>query len=294
MIRRALKPLPAVFFFFSSRRRHTRCLSDWEFRRVLFRSILVFAPPVFLRVDEVRNHLDRAIAESAAGLVGQVLRDRGQPVRLRDRKPRDRQEAFARPDQRNVGAVQRRDERQVALRFVHLARQKTGRRVRDRVMHVQRVQLLVLGDLDDLRRQRQVVRRKFEERVIEKVDLVKPQPLVQHAQPRRQSVTDEMDVVAALGQLAAQLGAYYPAAAVCGEDCNADVHCGGWWLVVGGWWLVVGGWRRSLPNQPPATNHQPPLTNTYSSVASTARRGRRRSAPRGRRRLRPEIGRAHV
>src|SRR5438045_4658848 len=26
------------FFFFSSRRRHTRCLSDLEFRRVLFRS----------------------------------------------------------------------------------------------------------------------------------------------------------------------------------------------------------------------------------------------------------------
>src|SRR5262245_19912752 len=141
-------------------------------------------------------------------------------------------------------------------------------------MHVQRVQFLVLGDLDELRRQRQVVWRKLEERVIEKVDLVKPQPLVQHAQPRRQSVADEMDVVAALGQLAAQLGAYDPAAAVCGEDCNADVHYGGWWLVVGGWWLVIGHFLTS--HQPPTTNHQPPLTNTYSSVASTARRGRPR------------------
>src|SRR5690554_7283654 len=28
-----------VFFFFSSRRRHTRCGRDWSFRRVLFRSI---------------------------------------------------------------------------------------------------------------------------------------------------------------------------------------------------------------------------------------------------------------
>src|SRR2546422_1974060 len=28
----------AVDFFFSSRRRHTRCSRDWEFRRVLFRS----------------------------------------------------------------------------------------------------------------------------------------------------------------------------------------------------------------------------------------------------------------
>src|SRR5262245_64956207 len=28
-----------ILFFFSSRRRHTRCLSDLEFRRVLFRSL---------------------------------------------------------------------------------------------------------------------------------------------------------------------------------------------------------------------------------------------------------------
>src|SRR5256884_4314875 len=27
-----------LFFFFSSRRRHTRCSRDWSFRRVLFRS----------------------------------------------------------------------------------------------------------------------------------------------------------------------------------------------------------------------------------------------------------------
>src|SRR5690554_7195008 len=31
-----------VFFFFSSRRRHTRCGRDWSFRRVLFRSYNFF------------------------------------------------------------------------------------------------------------------------------------------------------------------------------------------------------------------------------------------------------------
>src|SRR5262249_35933704 len=160
-----------------------------------------------------------------------------------------------------------------------------GGRVRDRVMHVQRVQLLILGDLDDLRRQRQVVRRELEERVIEKIDLVKPQPLVQLTQPRRQSVTDEMDVVAALRQLAAQLGADYPAAAVRGEDCYADVHKE--WGVGSGEWGVGSGESAITP-----TPHSPFPTpcdfkNTYSSVASTARRGRQRSAPLGRRRLRP-------
>src|SRR5207249_8877921 len=32
-------PCATMFFFFSSRRRHTRSKRDWEFRRVLFRSL---------------------------------------------------------------------------------------------------------------------------------------------------------------------------------------------------------------------------------------------------------------
>src|SRR4030042_6510689 len=35
------------FFFFSSRRRHTRCSRDWRFRRVLFRSAPFFIFPEF-------------------------------------------------------------------------------------------------------------------------------------------------------------------------------------------------------------------------------------------------------
>src|SRR5262245_49503365 len=66
-----------------------------------------------------------------------------------------------------------------------------------------------------------------------------------------------MDIVAELRQLAAQLGADDPAAAVRGEDCNADIHCGGWWLVVGGWWLVIGHFL---------TNHQQPTTNHYLRI----------------------------
>src|SRR5262245_1197342 len=64
-----------------------------------------------------------------------------------------------------------------------------------------------------------------------------------------------MYVVAALGQLAAQLGADDPAAAVSGEDCNADVHRGGWWLVAGGWWLVAGAGHFQTNHQPPTTIH---------------------------------------
>src|ERR1039458_2425018 len=45
----------AVVFFFSSRRRHTRCLSDWEFRRVLFRSNL--AAPVIVTQPASQTNL---------------------------------------------------------------------------------------------------------------------------------------------------------------------------------------------------------------------------------------------
>src|SRR5690554_7073549 len=40
-----------VFFFFSSRRRHTRCGRDWSFRRVLFRSRLARDGEKFLALD---------------------------------------------------------------------------------------------------------------------------------------------------------------------------------------------------------------------------------------------------
>src|SRR5262245_2222119 len=93
-----------------------------------------------------------------------------------------------------------------------------------------------------------------------------------------------MDVVAALGQLAAQFGADDSAAAVRGEDCNADVHKK--WGIGSGEWRVESGESAITP-----TPHSPFPTpcdfkNTYSSVASTARRGRRRSELLGRRTLR--------
>src|SRR2546426_4527918 len=41
------------FFFFSSRRRHTRLQGDWEFRRVLFRSIVLGPRFVAARLDSI-------------------------------------------------------------------------------------------------------------------------------------------------------------------------------------------------------------------------------------------------
>src|SRR2546429_3081287 len=65
--------LSIYFFFFSSRRRHTRCSRDWEFRRVLFRSLAalsaagvptgVLVAPV---IPALNDHEMEAILEAAA------------------------------------------------------------------------------------------------------------------------------------------------------------------------------------------------------------------------------------
>src|ERR1035441_2394368 len=63
--------------FFSSRRRHTRCLSDWEFRRVLFRSI-VMIDPTNLTANQVppKIHIQsvRANGQELYGVSGAVAR----------------------------------------------------------------------------------------------------------------------------------------------------------------------------------------------------------------------------
>ena len=67
------------------------------------------------------------------------------------------------PDQRDVGAVQGRDQLG-RLGPEHLLGQEAGDGVRDRVVDVEQVELVLARDLGHLRGQRQVVRRVLEER----------------------------------------------------------------------------------------------------------------------------------
>ena len=76
-----------------------------------------------VRVDEVRDHFDRLLRpEVLRGLLLQPLRDRGDAVGHLDAELRDRQVARVAADERDVGAVQRRDDFQVACRRGSAAR----------------------------------------------------------------------------------------------------------------------------------------------------------------------------
>src|SRR5437016_10855545 len=96
--------------------------------------------------------------------------------------------------------------------------------MRNRVMHMQQVETRGRCDFADFGSERERVRRKFKERIVEHLDLVKLNPLVEFTDARRQGVADEVNRVAALGQLASQFRANNAAAAISRKASDADVH----------------------------------------------------------------------
>ena len=74
----------------------------------------------------------------------------------------------SRPDQGDVGTVKSRDEGQSLTARSggqHLAREQRAHRVRYRIVHVQQVEIVELGDFSHARGQRQIVRRIVEQRI---------------------------------------------------------------------------------------------------------------------------------
>jgi len=120
---------------------------------------------VVVAVHEIRDHFDVVLdVENIQSAVAQILRDGGDAVALLDGKTRNRKIRAVKPDQRDIGAVQGRDKRQIAPRRScrqHLLGQHRAHRVRDRIVYVQQIELVELRDLGHSRRQRQIVRRIF-------------------------------------------------------------------------------------------------------------------------------------
>ena len=86
--------------------------------RVLLRELRrIFASAIHVAIHEVVNDLDVILdVELAQRALPQVLRDGGDAVALLDGEARDRQIRAVQTDQRDVGAVKRGDERQLAPR----------------------------------------------------------------------------------------------------------------------------------------------------------------------------------
>src|ERR1019366_10749285 len=118
---------------------------------------------VEIAVDEVGNHLDgRLHRKHFQGPPLEILGDGGDAVALIDGKARDGQIRRIGANQRDVGTVQGGDVGQSATRAgviaaQHLARQHGTYGMGNRVVHVQQVELVNLGDFRHARGQRQIV-----------------------------------------------------------------------------------------------------------------------------------------
>jgi len=126
-------------------------------------------------------------------------------------------------DQRNVRSVQRGNERQpLALR--HHASQQSAHGMWNGVMHVQQVQRGLFRHFVHTGGKGERIRRMVEQWIGGDLDFMEINPLVSFAQPDRHGVTDEMDFVAARGQLDPQFRCYHSGAAIRRIACDADLH----------------------------------------------------------------------
>ena len=99
----------------------------------------------------------------------------------------------------------------------HLPRQQRAYRMRNRVVHVQQVEIVKLGHFGHARGQGQIVGRIVEQRVARNLDFVIMNMGLRFGQADGLRVRDEMNLVSALSQLQAQFGGHHAAAAV-GRD----------------------------------------------------------------------------
>ncbi len=123
--------------------------------------------------------------------------------------------------------MQRGDERQAAASRAipqHLPCQQRAHGVRNRIVHVQQVEIVQLRDLRHACGQRQIVRRIIEQRVARYFDLVVMNVGFLAAQPDGLSIGDEMNLVAALGQFQTEFRSHHAAAAVGGITSDANLH----------------------------------------------------------------------
>src|ERR1035437_3292886 len=124
----------------------------------------------------------------------------------------------------SVISVQRRDVRQPPHAGHHLLRQHRRDRMRNRVVHVQHVQVVALRHFRHPPGQRQAVRRVLKQGVVRDLHFVIVDARRIRIQADRIRIGNEMDLVPASGQLHSQFGGDNPAAAVGWITSDADVH----------------------------------------------------------------------
>ena len=106
----------------------------------------LFASAIDVAIHKVINHLDIVSdVQLAQGTFLQILRYRSYSIALLDGKARDRKIRTVKADEGDVRAVQGRNERKPApsgFRGEHLPREQRAYRVRNRIVNVQKVEII--------------------------------------------------------------------------------------------------------------------------------------------------------
>ena len=179
-------------------------------------------------VDEVGNDPDVARhPELAIGIGLEALRDGGHAVGLLDAEGDGFRVRRIAAEQRDVGAVQRRDDARhdaAAARRQNLPRQIGRGRMRHRVVRVHDVELLGARDLHDLVGQRQQILRFAKQRIAGRFDAMKGQSRLVVVQAHRRVRAENVHAVSPRREHLAQFRRDDAAAADRGIADDADVH----------------------------------------------------------------------
>lgn len=172
------------------------------------------------------NDFDRfGDVEDVDGLLPKLIGDGGHGVGLFDRVFGDAEVRAVDADQGDVGSVEGGDEgeRAFALSGHDAAGEHRGDGVGNRIVDVEQVEVVFLGDFRHAGGESQAVRRVLEERVVRDFDLV-IDDIRAVVEADRVGVGDEVDLVAAVGEFESEFGGDDSAASVGWVASDADSH----------------------------------------------------------------------
>ncbi len=188
-------------------------------------------PAVDIAIHRVINHLDTVLdVEHPKSPVAKVVGNGGNPVALLDRVTSDGQVRPVQPDQRNVGAVKRGDERQPAPPRSfghHLSRQQRAYRMRDGIVNMEKIQIVQLGNFGHAGSERKIVGRIVKKRVSGNLDLVIMNVGLGASQADGLGIGNKMNFMSALGQFQAKFGSHNATATVGGITGDPNLHSPG-------------------------------------------------------------------
>src|SRR2546423_11700787 len=115
-------------------------------RRERFAQAVHFLAFVVVLANKVWNHLDVVEVKYLACRLFQIVRDRGDAVRLHDAITRNRQIRSVCTDKCDISSMQRSDDRQASSRLERFAGEHGANRMWNGVMNMQQIEMLFFSD----------------------------------------------------------------------------------------------------------------------------------------------------